>query len=127
MRSRYSAYATKNYSYILNTYGKAQRSNLQLHEIQKADENSRWLKLEVIGTTEQSAFAQVEFRAFYRIDGQPKKIFYTLHELSKFNLEDGQWRYTTGEISNESGAYKPNRNESCLCASGKKYKKCCGL
>ena len=127
MRSRYSAYATRQYSYILKTYGKTQRRDLKLHELKQADKNSKWLKLEVLGFTEQNSTAQVEFRAYYRIDGQPELTFYTLHELSDFCLEDGQWHYTTGKIFDDSGVYKPERNESCLCASGKKYKKCCGL
>jgi SEC-C motif-containing protein len=127
MRSRYSAYATKQFSYIIETYAKAQRKNLQLLEFQQSGEGSQWLKLEILGFIEQKNTAQVEFNAFYRIDGAPEKEFYKLHELSDFRLEDGQWRYTTGEIFDDSGVYVQQRNESCLCASGKKFKKCCGF
>ncbi|MFT4939282.1 MAG: SEC-C motif-containing protein [Paraglaciecola sp.] len=127
MRSRYSAYATRQFSYIIETYAKAQRINLHLDEFQQAGKDSHWLKLEVLDFTAQKNTAQVEFSAYYRINGEPDNTFYKLHELSDFCQEDGLWRYTTGEIFDDSGRYTPLRNESCLCASGKKYKKCCGF
>ncbi len=32
-----------------------------------------------------------------------------------------------GQLRSGQPAYKPGRNESCPCGSGKKYKRCCGL
>jgi SEC-C motif-containing protein len=59
----------------------------------------------------------VEFKAYYR-DGEGIKI---LHEKSKFITEDDIWKYKDGELYNS----KVQRNESCPCGSGKKFKKCC--
>ena len=41
---------------------------------------------------------------------------------SSFIKEDGTWKYLDGELYNS----KIERNESCPCGSGKKFKKCCG-
>jgi SEC-C motif-containing protein len=49
-----------------------------------------------------------------------------MHELSDFLLVDDQWFYTTGTMLKETGEYKQERNNACLCSSGKKFKKCCG-
>jgi SEC-C motif-containing protein len=127
MRSRYSAYATRQFSYLIETYSKVQRESLELNEFQQSAKDTQWIKLEVLGFIEQRTIAQVEFSAYYRLNDEFEPTFYKLHELSDFCLEDGQWRYTTGEIFDDSGIYVPKRNESCLCASGKKYKKCCGF
>lgn len=125
MRSRYSAYVTQAFDYVLATYAQAQRNKLDLHQLRQDAANTRWLKLEVLKAEPQGQNARVEFYAYYQLSEQDKKLFYRLHELSDFCLEDNKWRYTSGKIFDDSGQYKPQRNEACPCASGKKYKKCC--
>lgn len=52
----------------------------------------RWTRLDVLATSGGSPFhteGTVEFRAHYRQDGRPG----SLHELSTFTREDGQWLY----------------------------------
>ena len=121
MRSRYSAYATGEMAYILATYASAPRSALSLHDLQGDD--SHWCKLNLLKATEQGDSAQVEFCAYSRRG----KNYFLLHELSDFCKEDGQWRYVKGHIYADSGSYAQKRNDPCLCNSGLKFKKCCGL
>jgi len=125
MRSRYSAYASQAFDYVLATYAQIQRSKLDLSQLRQDAANTRWLNLDVLKGKQQGQKAQVEFCAYYQVSEQDKKLFYRLHELSDFCREDGQWRYTSGKIFADSGPYHPQRNAACPCTSGKKYKKCC--
>ncbi|MFT5313841.1 MAG: SEC-C motif-containing protein, partial [Paraglaciecola sp.] len=101
------------------------RNKLDLQQLSQDAANTRWLKLEVHKAQQKGPNSQVEFCAYYQVSEQDKTLFYRLHELSDFCLEDNQWRYTSGKIFEDSGQYKPQRNAACPCASGKKYKKCC--
>lgn len=130
MRSRFSAYVLNNYDYILATYGSKQRASLSLVELQESAENTQWLKLIVHSTNQtklnavadnKTQSAKVEFSAYYQVAEQ----YYLMHETSDFIFDNGQWYYTTGTIHKDSGPYAQQRNDLCLCNSGKKYKKCC--
>ncbi|MEA2091776.1 MAG: YchJ family metal-binding protein [Campylobacterota bacterium] len=108
MKSRYEAFIREDWDYIANT-----SLNQTLEELT----NSlpvKWLKLDVIDAYDNI----VEFKAYYQED---KKIN-VLHEKSRFTKVDGIWKYLDGELYNT----KIERNESCTCGSGKKFKKCCG-
>ena len=122
MRSRYSAYVTKDFPYILKTYAQQQRENLSISELSQDADSTTWLKLVVEGAESTSDKNTVTFSAFYRLGGQ----FYKLHECSSFVLEDGKWRYTSGEMFSDSGHIKTQRNMPCICGSGLKFKRCCG-
>jgi SEC-C motif-containing protein len=121
MRSRYSAYATGAMDYILSTYAKVQRNKLSLQDLQGDD--THWCKLDVLKAKNKGDKAQVEFCAY----SQQGSNYFLLHELSDFCKEDRQWRYVQGHIYADSGAYAQKRNDPCLCNSGLKFKKCCGL
>lgn len=122
MRSRFTAYAIKDYQYILQTYASAQRTKLTVSELANSDQDTLWLSLQVLTHRSQSNTAQVEFKAFYQIDSH----YYVMHELSDFVLHHGKWFYSTGVIQKDSGKFSPERNSQCVCGSGKKFKKCCG-
>lgn len=121
MRSRYSAYAGKYFAYILATYASPQRKLLNLKDIEQDGEDTKWLRLDILDSKMYLEAGEVEFNAFYRFDKQLFKI----HEHSQFCRQDGYWRYTTGKILGDSGPFQQRRNDECLCASGKKFKKCC--
>jgi SEC-C motif-containing protein len=123
MRSRFSAYSLKNYQYILQTYILAQRSKLTISELADSAQDTQWLSLQVIAHHSQANTAQVEFKAFYQIHNS----YYVMHEISDFVFEAGTWLYADGVIKKDSGELSQERNSQCLCGSGKKYKKCCGL
>lgn len=122
MRSRFTAYVLKDYSYILQTYAEAQRLQLSVKELSQSAQSTQWLSLKVMTHRAELTSAQVEFKAYYKADN----CFYVMHELSDFILEKDNWRYTTGEMFKGSGEINPERNSQCLCGSGKKFKKCCG-
>ena len=95
MRSRYTAYATRNGSYLLATWHESTKPGcLDLKGIQQPE----WEGLDVLGVSgggAQDAEGQVEFVAHYRMDDTRGQ----LHEKSRFQRVDGCWYYVDGEIA----------------------------
>jgi len=108
MKSRYEAFVKEDWDYIVKT------SINQKREDFNGINSTEWLKLDVLDAYDNI----VEFKAYYREDTK----IYILHEKSTFVKVDGLWKYLDGELFNS----KVQRNESCPCGSGKKFKKCCG-
>ncbi|MCU1421550.1 MAG: hypothetical protein JWN36_1201 [Microbacteriaceae bacterium] len=86
MRSRYSAYALGLPGYILETWHASTRpASLEL------DPSLTWYRLDVLdargGPFDRAGL--VEFRAYYRSDGQRGDQ----HEVSRFVREGGRWYY----------------------------------
>lgn len=128
MRSRYSAYATCQAEYLLNTTHPKTRIESSISEIENWAKENTWTKLEIISSENGSVGdfeGTVEFKAhFTDLNGQ-KQIH---HESSIFLKENGQWFYLEG-IANPQKSHisnKVSRNDPCPCGSGKKFKKCCG-
>jgi SEC-C motif-containing protein len=121
MQSRFSAYKTENYRYIVTTYASQQKQDLDTPSIRNGAAGTKWLSLEIISSNKQSEHGQVEFKAYYQVDNH----YYVLHEASEFILEEQQWRYTKGKILSDGLPLKIGRNDPCPCGSHKKYKKCC--
>ncbi|MDH4944953.1 YchJ family protein [Sulfurimonas sp. C5] len=113
MRSRYSAYVQANGEYLVYSAVKENQYQEDIALIEEFSNSVEWLKLDVLEVTPNT----VEFKAYYR----DKDGIQVLHEKSNFVQEDGVWKYKDGELYNT----KIERNESCPCGSGKKYKKCC--
>ncbi len=113
MRSRYSAYVRGDGAYLVLSTVKENRYEDDASLIEEFSAKNEWLKLDILNISEDT----VEFKAYYK-EGEDIKI---LHEKSNFIIEDGEWRYKDGALYNT----KVQRNESCPCGSGKKYKKCC--
>lgn len=107
MRSRYDAFVKQDWNYL------AQTSINQTIEELSQPTSIKWLKLDVLDAYDNI----VEFKAYYK---ENEKID-VLHEKSNFVKVDGLWKYSDGELFNS----KIERNESCPCGSGKKFKKCC--
>lgn len=125
MRARYSAYAIKDASYIYNTYTKKSQANHSTAEIFQWADQCQWVKLEVnefcpqvLGANHQ---ATVKFSAYYLI----KNDYFLLHELSRFVIENGHWKYADGDIIEHTLISTLKRNDKCPCNSGKKFKQCC--
>jgi len=112
MRSRFSAYATNNGEYIYKTCSSKLKNIEDIEAINKDD--TQWLSLKVQGFSENT----VSFMAYYKDNNQ----ILVFSEDSIFVMEDGQFRYDSGEVKEG----EVQRNEACPCLSGKKYKKCCG-
>ncbi|RFU87244.1 hypothetical protein DY218_07690 [Streptomyces triticagri] len=92
MRSRYAAFAVRDPAYLLRTWHPSTRPpGLEL------DEGTRWLGLEILGSTEGSAFhstGTVTFRARWTEGGRPG----ALHERSRFERLNGAWVYVDGDL-----------------------------
>lgn len=122
MRSRYSAYKLGLYDYILETYGEIQKGQLSIEQLQDSAQGAVWIGLDVLDFKQISrSQAYVEFRAFYKEHNQ----MFQMHEISEFELQQDLWKYTAGQIQEDSGKIKLSRNAPCPCRSGKKFKQCC--
>jgi SEC-C motif-containing protein len=108
MRSRYDAFVREDWDYIVKT------SINQKREEFNCMNSTEWLKLDVLDAYDDI----VEFKAYYIESGN----IHVLHERSNFVKVDGLWKYLDGELFNS----KIERNETCPCGRGKKFKKCCG-
>jgi SEC-C motif-containing protein len=113
MRSRYSAYVRADGRYLVLSAVKENRYEDDAELIEEFSSSVEWLKLDVLKVKDNT----VEFKAYYK-DQESIKV---LHEKSSFIQEDGVWKYADGTLYNS----KVERNTSCPCGSGKKYKKCC--
>ena len=121
MRSRYSAYVLNDMNYILNTWHPSTRP------ASLANDETHWLGLTIIDRQHGEppyTDGTVEFIARHEHNGQ----FGQLHEVSRFQYENGRWYYCDGEIRDNANTNhkKIGRNQPCPCGSGLKYKKCCG-
>jgi len=118
MRSRYSAFVMQNITYLRATLHASQQQTDDVATLQQTMQTTQWLGLTIVDQTENGDEAEVEFIAFYVNDpiGQ-------LHERSRFTRQQGQWFYLDGEFL---APIKLGRNDTCVCGSGKKLKRCHG-
>lgn len=90
MRSRYSAYAVEDASYVWRTWHpKTRPDDVNL------DEAMTWVGLEIHGSGESDPDNWVEFTASYVTPtglGQ-------LHERSRFDRRAGRWLYVDGDVT----------------------------
>ncbi len=115
MRSRFSAFVQNRAEYLVDTWHSSTRpKTLDLTD------GPDWVGLSVLASDATGNQGQVHFKAYYR-SGEQWRF---LEEHSVFARESGRWYYINGETRDES--FKPGRNDSCLCGSGRKFKRCCG-
>jgi len=119
MRSRYSAFCLQRGDYLFSTYHPDYREDLTIEQL--SEKSLDWKHLEIVkaNTGENTGF--VEFKAWYLQDDQ----LFCHHEHSNFVKEQSQWFYCDGTFYPQQKSGKIQRNDSCPCGSGKKYKKCC--
>lgn len=86
MRSRYSAFVVANIEYLQKSHHTSTRpSKKEKKEIEKWTKSVKWLKLEVLNSTENT----VEFKAYFMENG----VINVIHENSNFCKENGYWVY----------------------------------
>ena len=90
MRSRYSAFATGDADYLVNTTHISKRKLHNKKDILTWSQSNTWLKLEVLNSTENT----VTFKAYYLDENLKAQVHY---EHSTFKLENGKWFYVVGE------------------------------
>jgi SEC-C motif-containing protein len=115
--------------YIYETTHKQQRDQFNRDESEAWSKKTEWHSLEIRNIEaggEGDDAGMVEFIARFRNKGKLAQH----HEVAEFKKVDGLWLFYDGhapklEQVKRQGA-KIGRNDPCPCASGKKYKKCCG-
>ncbi|MEM9191542.1 MAG: YchJ family protein, partial [Myxococcota bacterium] len=129
MRSRYTAYAIGDTSYVIATHDPETRGDLDEDAVRQWSEEAVWLGLEILGTEkggERDDVGVVEFVCAYEERGKARRH----RERSDFRRRDGRWYFRDGEVEGQEpevrAAPKVGRNDPCPCGSGKKYKKCHG-
>lgn len=123
MRSRYSAFALRNFDYLVKTRHPSQRSLDDLMRLRRNAETLRWTGLRILDTVDGGPHDQtgvVEFVAFCDESGQVGE----LHERSRFSRDAGRWCYLDAEPTTRHP--KPGRRDRCWCGSGLKYRRCHG-
>jgi SEC-C motif-containing protein len=115
MRSRYSAYCLGDVNYLQATTHDHTWTDEELKFIQDWADNSTWQHLEVVEASDDI----VEFKAYYIFEG----VQHVHHERSVFRKVNDMWKYVDGDIYEDKINFV--RNETCICGSGKKYKRCC--
>lgn len=97
MRSRYTAFALLDYSYIFKTWHSDHRPSMS--EL-KSDRNPpKWVKLNITDVQKGAPddnYGEVEFEAYFE-QSEDKHILY---ERSEFLKENNKWVYTIGVNKN---------------------------
>jgi SEC-C motif-containing protein len=125
LRSRYSAFVTRQLDHIERTNAPEIRDDFNRAEAERMAEECEWQGLEIRSITENADSAEIEFVIRFRSDKQDMIQL----ERSSFRRDDGHWFYESGEINPQGPqrfVSKVGRNDPCPCGSGKKAKKCCG-
>ncbi|WP_198244280.1 YchJ family protein [methane-oxidizing endosymbiont of Gigantopelta aegis] len=127
MRSRFTAYAQKNETYLLSTWDDSSKKKPKYIDFSK-EGDVVWTQLDIIQCKKGAKNDKkgiVEFKAHYTLDGKP----YVMHEISRFVNKNGRWFYLDGLVKSVARANQQvneGKNKPCPCGSGKKYKRCCG-
>ncbi len=129
MRSRYSAYASGAYDYLIATHD-PDTCKTDAASLAAASKRTTWLGLRVDrcedgGVDDETG--RVTFTASF-FDGRQRG---ELRERSRFRRIDGRWFYVDGTLPLAAWRAPPpprsaGRNAPCGCGSGRKFKRCCG-
>ncbi|CAM3886510.1 YchJ family protein [Flavobacterium cucumis] len=90
MRSRYSAFATGDADYLVNTTHISKRRYHNKKDILAWSQANKWLKLEVLASTKTT----VTFKAYFLDENLKAQVHY---EHSTFKFENDKWFYVDGE------------------------------
>lgn len=124
MRSRYSAFVTNAFDYLVQTHHPSQRAADERAQLEAQAATLQWLALQVCDSHDGNSGqpqGEVEFKAFFRSDGNIR----CLHERSRFVHEAGQWFYVDAVFCREL-RIDTGRNNACFCGSRRKFKQCHG-
>nr|WP_237718563.1 YchJ family metal-binding protein [Flavobacterium sp. F52] len=91
MRSRYSAYATHNADYLMETTYVSERKYYSKPEILRWAVSNKWQKLEILSFSENT----VEFKAYFLDSDNKPQVHY---EFSTFKVENEAWYYLDGKF-----------------------------
>ena len=128
MRTRYSAFVLVKADYIVKTTVPAQQALLDINAIETWAKETDWAGLEIVQHTPKlgKRHAQVEFKAYYVTSEGTQSH----HELSTFvkitdksaSENKERWYFLDPTVSMSVSQKQP-----CICGSGEKFKRCCGV
>lgn len=93
MRSRFSAYAQKKSSYIIETFVTEEQKQQRLSDIEASFQSTTWTRLEILKVYSEREQERVQFAAFCTRGGRE----FVLKEDSAFRKEEEGWRYWGAE------------------------------
>ena len=125
MRSRYSAFVLQMPEYIVKTTVPAQQALLDRDAIAQWGKDTDWAGLEIVQHRPKlgKRHAQVEFKAYFHTDNGVQAH----HELSAFvkimdKDKQARWYFIDPTVRMTVSQKQP-----CICGSGEKFKRCCGM
>jgi len=128
MRARYSAYVKCDVDFLLNSLHPDGSGDVDRESTKAWAQNAEWHGLEILSTAAggpKDETGEVEFVAKYSLQGEPQRH----HERGMFKRNNGNWLYLDGNEIHPAPVVGPRvrigRNDTCLCGSGQKFKKCC--
>jgi SEC-C motif domain protein len=128
MRSRYTAYVKAEIDFLLASLHPDGSGGVDRDSTKEWSKNAEWHGLEILSTAaggEKDETGEVEFVAKYSMQGEPQRH----HERAMFKRHNGNWLYLDGNELHPAPVVGPKvrigRNDTCLCGSGAKFKKCC--
>ena len=126
MRTRYSAFVKVLPEYIVTTTLPAQQSLLDVAAIEDWAKQTPWAGLEIIQHTPKlgKRHAQVEFKAFYTTADAQQAAH---HERSTFVKVKDEAHKETWFFLDPTVAMSVTQKQPCICGSGEKFKRCCGM
>lgn len=126
MRTRYSAFVKVLPEYIVTTTLPAQQSLLDVAAIEDWAKQTPWAGLEIIQHTPKlgKRHAQVEFKAFYTTADAQQAAH---HERSTFVKIKDEAVNETWFFLDPTVAMSVTQKQPCICGSGEKFKRCCGM
>ena len=126
MRTRYSAFVKVLPEYIVTTTLPAQQSLLDVAAIEDWAKQTPWAGLEIIQHTPKlgKRHAQVEFKAFYTTANAQQAAH---HERSTFVKVKDEAVNETWFFLDPTVAMSVTQKQPCICGSGEKFKRCCGV
>jgi SEC-C motif-containing protein len=130
MRARYTAYATGDVDFIVESHDPDRRGEVDRKNTELWANGSEWLGLEITSTEKgapEDDTGIVEFIARYKV----KQTKIEHRERALFRKVNDRWAFVDGiEIKGPPVVRtdpRTGRNDPCPCGSGKKYKKCHGV
>lgn len=125
MRTRYSAFVWVLPDYIVKTTLPAQQGLLDVTEIEKWARETNWAGLEIIEHTPKlgKRHAQVEFKAYYTTLDDTQAH----HERSTFTKVKDKANNATWYFLDPTVTMNVSQKQPCICGSGEKFKRCCGI
>jgi SEC-C motif-containing protein len=129
MRSRYSAYVTKELAWLKTSLHPDHRADYDEASSRAWAERAEWHGIKIVGT-EKGGPGDREGTVEFVVSFTESGVRQEHRERSSFSKVGDAWYFTTGKVLpprpvTRTGP-KAGRNDPCPCGSGKKFKKCCG-